>query len=44
MFVITEKAPTRAFSWLKVATMAYTFKNLYRHIKFGSHCKGKDQK
>ena len=28
MFVITEKAPTRAFSWLKVATTAFTFKTL----------------
>ena len=27
-FVITEKAPTRAFSWLKVATTAFTFKTL----------------
>ena len=27
MFVITEKAPTRAFSWLK----AFTFKTLLRH-------------
>ena len=26
-FVITEKAPTRAFSWLK----AFTFKTLLRH-------------
>ena len=25
-FVITEKAPTRAFSWLKAATTAFTFK------------------
>ena len=25
-FVITEKAPTRAFSWLKAATIALTFK------------------
>ena len=25
---ITEKAPTRAFSWLKVTTMAFTFKGL----------------
>ena len=24
-FVITEKVPTRAFSWLKVATTAFTF-------------------
>ena len=31
-FVITEKAPTRAFSWLKVATYtAFTFKTLLRH-------------
>ena len=28
-FVITEKAPTRAFSWLKAATTAFTFKTLY---------------
>ena len=25
-FTITEKAPTRAFSWLKVPTIAFTFK------------------
>ena len=25
-YVITEKAPTRAFSWLKAATTAFTFK------------------
>ena len=25
MVVITEKAPTRAFSWLKVATTTFTF-------------------
>ena len=30
-FVITEKAPTRAFSWLKVASTAFTFKTLLRH-------------
>ena len=30
-FVITEKAPTRAFSWLKVATTGFTFKTLLRH-------------
>ena len=30
-FVITEKAPTRAFSWLKAATAAFTFKTLLRH-------------
>ena len=30
-FVITEKAPTRALSWLKVATTAFTFKTLLRH-------------
>ena len=27
-FVITEKAPIRAFSWLKAATTAFTFKTL----------------
>ena len=30
-FVITEKAPSRAFSWLKTATTAFTFKTLLRH-------------
>ena len=30
-FVITEKAPTRAFSWLKAVTTAFTFKTLLRH-------------
>ena len=30
-FIITEKAPTRAFSWLKSATTAFTFKTLLRH-------------
>ena len=30
-FVSTEKAPTRAFSWLKAATTAFTFKTLLRH-------------
>ena len=37
-FVITEKAPTRAFSWLKVAATAFTFKTLLRHyanVKLG---------
>ena len=28
---LTEKAPTRAFSWLKAATSTFTFKNLLRH-------------
>ena len=28
---ITEKAPTRAYSGLKVATTAFIFKNLLRH-------------
>ena len=28
---ITEKAPTRAFSWLKAATTTFTFKTLLRH-------------
>ena len=32
-FVITEKAPTRASSWLKAATTAFTFKTLLRKIK-----------
>ena len=27
---ITEKAPTRAFSWLKAPTSAFTFKTLLR--------------
>ena len=30
-FLSTEKAPTRAFSWLKAATTAFTFKTLLRH-------------
>ena len=30
-FVTTEKAPTRAFSWLKAATTAFTFKTLLKH-------------
>ena len=32
-FVITEKAPTRAFSWLKAPTSNFTFKTLLRHAK-----------
>ena len=28
---ITEKAPTRAFSWLKAPTSAFTLKTLLRH-------------
>ena len=28
---ITENAPTRAFSWLKATTTAFTLKNLLRH-------------
>ena len=28
---ITEKAPTRAFSWLKAPTSAFTFQTLLRH-------------
>ena len=31
VFTITEEAHTRAFSWLKVATTAFTFKTLLRH-------------
>ena len=30
-FTITEKAPTRAFSWLKAPTSAFTFKTLLTH-------------
>ena len=30
-FTITEKAPTRAYSWLKAATTAFTFKTLLWH-------------
>ena len=30
-FTITEKAPTRAFSWFKAPTSAFTFKTLLRH-------------
>ena len=30
-FTITEKAPTRTFSWLKAATTTFTFKTLLRH-------------
>ena len=30
-FVIMEKAPTRAFPWLKEATTTFTFKTLLRH-------------
>ena len=36
---ITEKAPTRVFSWLKAATTAFTFKTLLRHYACWSHCK-----
>ena len=31
VFTITEKAPTRAFSWLKAPTSAFTFKTILRH-------------
>ena len=31
VFIIMEKAPTRAFSWLKAPTSAFTFKTLLRH-------------
>ena len=34
VFTITEKAPSRAFSWLKVPTSAFTFKTLLRHYAF----------
>ena len=29
-FFVTEKAPTRSFSWLKAATTAFTIKTLLR--------------
>ena len=31
VFTITEKAPTRAFSWLKAPTSAFTFNTLLRY-------------
>ena len=31
VFTIKEKALTRAFSWLKAATTAFTFKTVIRH-------------
>ena len=31
VFTITEKPPTRDFSWLKAPTSAFTFKTLLRH-------------
>ena len=38
MFVITEKAPTGAFSWLKAATTAFTFKNLFHLSSSTTQC------
>ena len=35
VFINTEKTPTRAFSWLKVPTTAFTFKTLLRHYANG---------
>ena len=44
VFTITDKAPTRPFSWLKVPTIAFTFKdttlNGYVDVKLGRQCKG----
>ena len=37
-FVITEKAPTRAFPWLKAATTALTLKTLLRHYANQTAC------
>ena len=31
VFTITDKAPIRAFSWLKAPTITFTFKTLLRH-------------
>ena len=30
-FTTTEKTPSRAFSWLKAPTSAFTFKKLLKH-------------
>ena len=38
-FTVTEKAPTRAFSWLKVTTTAFTFKTLIMLNGHWSHGK-----
>ena len=32
VFKITEKAPTRAFFWLKAPTSAFTLKTLLKHF------------
>ena len=32
VFTITEKAPSRAFCWLKALTSSFTFKTLLRHF------------
>ena len=39
-FTITEKAPTKAFSWLK-PTITFTFKNLLRHYAKRVHKQSK---
>ena len=31
-FIFTEKIPSKAFSWLKVSTKAFTFKAVIRHF------------
>ena len=36
-FTITENAPTRAFSWLKAATTAFTFKTVLRYYSNSKH-------
>ena len=41
-FVITEKASTRAFSWLKEPTSAITFKTLTRHYAEQALAHGND--
>ena len=43
-FSITEKAPTRAFSWFKVPTSAFTFKTLLRHYAKQTLTQGKPEK
>ena len=40
VFTITEKAPTRAFSWLKAPTSAFTFKTLHNDVGSGKGGEG----
>ena len=38
-FTITEEAPSRAFSWLKAPTLAFTVKTLRLRLWLWYHCK-----